>query len=75
MTETERRTPPNQGGDRIDLPPAYLPAPTYWPALLALGTAFLAWGLVTSLIISAVGLCLFTAALVGWIGELRHDHV
>ena len=50
-----------------------LPQPTYWPAVLALGITFLAWGIVTSLVISAVGLVLFALALAGWIGELRHD--
>ncbi len=51
-----------------------LPQPTYWPAVLALGITFLAWGIVTSLVISAVGLVLFALALAGWIGELRHGH-
>jgi hypothetical protein len=51
-----------------------LPRPTYWPAVLALGIAFLAWGLVTSWIISGVGLVLFALALAGWIGDLRHGH-
>jgi hypothetical protein len=51
-----------------------LPAPTYWPAVLALGITFLAWGLLTSLIISGVGLVLFALALAGWIGDLRHGH-
>jgi hypothetical protein len=51
-----------------------LPRPTYWPAVLALGIVFLAWGLVTSLLISGVGLVLFVLALAGWIGDLRHGH-
>jgi len=51
-----------------------LPQPTYWPAVLALGITFLAWGLVTSLVISGVGLILLALALAGWIGELRHGH-
>jgi len=51
-----------------------LPQPTYWPAVLALGITFLAWGIVTSLVISGVGLVLFALALAGWIGELRHGH-
>jgi hypothetical protein len=42
--------------------------------VLALGITFLAWGIVTSLLISAVGLILFALALAGWIGELRHGH-
>ena len=51
-----------------------LPQPTYWPAVLALGIAFLAWGLVTSWVICGVGLVLFALALAGWIGDLRHGH-
>jgi hypothetical protein len=42
--------------------------------VLALAITFLAWGLVTSLLISAVGAALFAVALAGWIGELRHGH-
>ena len=51
-----------------------LPQPTYWPAVMALGIVFLAWGLVTSVLISVVGLILFALALAGWIRELRHGH-
>lgn len=52
--------------------PAELPRPTYWPAVLALGIVLLVWGLVSSLVISGVGLALFAVGLSGWIGELRH---
>jgi hypothetical protein len=51
-----------------------LPQPTYWPVVLALGITFIAWGIVTSLLISIVGLVLFALAIAGWIGELRHGH-
>ena len=53
--------------------PEHVPHPTYWPAVLALGVTFLAWGLITSYVISAVGLVLFGLALGGWIWEMRHD--
>ncbi|HWH70418.1 MAG TPA: hypothetical protein VNT26_13610 [Candidatus Sulfotelmatobacter sp.] len=49
------------------------PAPTIWPAALALGATFLAWGLISSLIISLIGLALFAIALGKWIGEIRHE--
>jgi hypothetical protein len=52
--------------------PGELPRPTYWPAVMALGIAFLFWGIISSAIISGVGLVLFAIALGGWIGELRH---
>jgi hypothetical protein len=65
-------TEPRPGGPRLEH--AELPQPTYWPAVMALGIAFVAWGLVTTFIISGVGLLLFALALAGWIGDLRHGH-
>lgn len=56
------------------LPAAHLPRPTYWPVVLALGIVFLAWGIVTTLAITVIGLGLLALALGGWIGELRHGH-
>ncbi len=56
------------------LPAAHLPRPTYWPVVLAVGIMFLAWGIVTTVAISVIGLALLALALGGWIGELRHDH-
>jgi hypothetical protein len=50
-----------------------LPDPTYWPAVMALGIVFLAWGLISTLLVSGVGLLLFVLALAGWIGDLRHE--
>ena len=54
------------------LPPAHLPRPMYWPVVLAFGVVFLAWGIVTTLAVSVVGLALLALGLGGWIGELRH---
>ena len=48
------------------------PAPTYQPAVLALGTTFMLFGLVTSYAFCAAGGLLFAIALVNWIGELVH---
>ncbi len=53
--------------------PARLPEPTYWPAVLALGLVAVLFGVLTSIVFSAVGLLVSVAALVGWIGGLRHD--
>jgi len=53
--------------------PAHLPHPTYWPAVLAMGIVFLAWGLVTNAIVTIVGVVIFFVALLGWIGDMRHD--
>lgn len=55
------------------LKPETLPKPTYWPAVMALGIAFMAMGLATNLVISGVGLFLFALSLAGWIGEIRHE--
>jgi len=53
--------------------PAELPEPCVWPIALALGLTFLVWGLVTSLIITGVGVVLFAVALAGWIRDIRHE--
>ncbi|CAA9297213.1 MAG: hypothetical protein AVDCRST_MAG26-4525 [uncultured Chloroflexia bacterium] len=50
-----------------------LPAPTYWPAVLAFAITLLAWSLVTSTLIAAIGIAVFILALAGWIGDLQHE--
>jgi hypothetical protein len=40
---------------------------------LALAITLLVWGLVTSLIITGVGLTLFAVAIAGWIRAIRHE--
>lgn len=54
------------------LPHEHLPRPTYFPAGLAMGTTFIAWGLITSLVVFLVGVGLFIASLAGWITDLCH---
>ncbi|MGI8745117.1 MAG: cytochrome c oxidase subunit 4 [Bryobacteraceae bacterium] len=53
--------------------PAELPSPTYWPAALALGLVLLLWGVITTAVISIVGLVVSLLALGGWIGDVRHE--
>lgn len=53
--------------------PRNLPRPTYWPFFLAMGVAFLAWGMLATWIISVAGLVVMIISLVGWITELRHE--
>ncbi len=53
--------------------PATVPGPSGWPAALALAITFLAWAIVTSLIVAIAGLALFVVSLAGWIGEIRHE--
>jgi hypothetical protein len=54
--------------------PETLPEPSYWPFVLAVGIILTFWGVVTSFVISLVGIVVIAAALAGWIGELRHEH-
>ena len=56
------------------LPTEPLPHPTYFPAGLAMGVAFLFWGLITTWVVLLVGVALFIAALAGWITEIRHGY-
>jgi hypothetical protein len=56
------------------LPHEHLPHPTYFPAGLAMGTAFLFWGLISNWVVLLVGVVLFAAALAGWITEIRHEY-
>jgi hypothetical protein len=56
------------------LPDTPLPHPTYFPAGLAMGAAFLFWGLITTWVVVLVGLVLFLASLAGWITEIRDEY-
>jgi hypothetical protein len=63
-------------GDRdawADPLPETVPAPTYWPAVLALGVMGLFFGVLTSPIVLAMGLCVFAVAVCNWIGELLDE--
>jgi hypothetical protein len=53
--------------------PESLPRPTYWPMVLAFGIVLIPFGLITSLVITGVGLLVFIVGLAGWIGELLHE--
>ena len=49
----------------------HLPEPSIWPVACAGGIALIAFGALTSLAFSVVGLLLLGAAIVGWVGEVR----
>jgi hypothetical protein len=72
-TENSKSAPPESQSEWTVLPPKKLPEPTVWPAMLALAITFLVWGLVTSLIITGVGLALFAISMAGWIRDIRHE--
>ncbi len=53
--------------------PAKLPPPSAWPAGLALAVTLILWGLVSTLIITGVGVALFAIAMTGWVRDIRHE--
>jgi hypothetical protein len=53
--------------------PATLSEPTYWPVIMASGITFLAWGALTSYLLSIFGFVLLVMAVVNWIGDIRHE--
>lgn len=53
--------------------PEVIPRPTAWPPALALAVTLLAWGLITSPVVLAIGVMLFAVSLGGWIQEIRHE--
>ncbi len=68
----EHNAPPRPAGWN-DPKPLKLPPPTIWPIALALAVVAMAWGAVTSYVITLFGLLGFIVSIIGWIGELRHD--
>lgn len=53
--------------------PEHIPAPSIWPASVAFSSMLLLWGLLTSPLLSAVGLLIFAGSIAAWIGEIRDD--
>jgi hypothetical protein len=72
MSDKSSTPPPIRPGWFL-LKPTKAPEPSIWPATMALATTLLFWGLVTSLLITGIGSLLFTAALTGWIRDIRHE--
>lgn len=76
MTDTEnfaqnQHSSPDESGNPPK--PGNVAQPTYWPLILAVGITMFAWGWVTTLLFTALGLILIIAAIVNWIGDIRHD--
>ena len=71
--EIAKPAPPESHSGWTILPPEKPPEPGVWPVTLALAITLLVWGLVTSLIITGVGLALFAVAMAGWIRDIRHE--
>lgn len=55
--------------------PDRLPPPTVWPATLSFGVTLLAFGVLTSWIMSVAGLILFLFGASGWVEDLRNDQL
>jgi hypothetical protein len=60
--------PPEPTHDEIEMP-----APSFWPIVLAFGLLLIAVGVLFSLIISLVGIIILLVALVGWTLENRAE--
>ncbi|HEV2482744.1 MAG TPA: hypothetical protein VGS79_23925 [Puia sp.] len=59
--------------ERFTAKPAKLPMPTYWPFFLAMGIAFIGWGLISTWVLTVGGGIVFIISLIGWINILRHE--
>ena len=51
---------------------AHLPAPSFWPVTVGAGVALIAFGITTSLALSALGAALLFWGVLRWVQELRH---
>ena len=52
-------------------PSIHLPPPSFWPIILAAGVLLIAVGVVSTSIISIIGVVVMLAAIVGWTWENR----
>ncbi|MGN6163935.1 MAG: hypothetical protein ACTHOF_05270 [Flavisolibacter sp.] len=53
--------------------PEILPAPTYMPFVLAVSVLFLAWGLLSTWIISLAGVIGICISVYGWIKTMLYE--
>ncbi len=60
--------PPEPVHDKIEMP-----APSFWPIVLAFGLLLMAIGVLFSWIISVVGVIILLVSLVGWTLENRSE--
>ena len=52
-------------------PEIHLPSPSFWPIVLAFGMALIAVGVVSTIIVSIVGVMVLLVAIAGWTLENR----
>ena len=55
------------------VPEDIVPSPTYWPVVMALGITLIAFGIVTTLLITLIGGILIAISLVGWMGDIQDE--
>jgi cytochrome c oxidase subunit 1 len=60
-------------------PEIHMPAPSYWPIIMAAGLALIAAGLVSTFYVSIAGVIVLLVSVAGWTMENRaadreHDH-
>jgi len=54
-----------------DNPEIHLPSPSYWPILLAFGMTLIGIGVVSTIIVSIVGVIVLLVSIAGWTLENR----
>lgn len=59
--------------ERFAAKPEQLPEPTWWPFFLAMGLAFIGWGLISTWVITVGGVIVLFISLIAWINILRHE--
>ena len=69
--ETTRPSDRNRE-DWVSPPEQAIPQPTYAPAAMALGVAFVFFGLVTSYLFCAAGAAIMALSLKNWIGAMAN---
>jgi cytochrome c oxidase subunit 1 len=52
----------------------HMPQPSFWPLVLAFSIMLIAIGILSTLIISAIGIILLLVAIFGWTFENRADN-
>lgn len=63
---------PSSGGEWTEPQMERVPRATYWPAVMAMATVLMFWGVATMAAVSIVGFGLFVLSLTGWIWEMYH---
>ncbi|HVS05027.1 MAG TPA: hypothetical protein VHK65_02530 [Candidatus Dormibacteraeota bacterium] len=66
-------TEPEQGSHAETHEAIHLPPPSIWPAVLAVGIAFLLTGLVLNLVLLTAGVVISVAATALWVRDARRE--